>query len=36
MSPAHLKQHQLLGQGVLVVYKKIEDRLVFFGKFEIS
>ena len=30
MSPAHLKQHQLLGQGVLVVYKKIEDRLVIF------
>ena len=30
MSPAHLKQHQLLGQGVLVVYKKIGDQLVVF------
>ena len=30
MSPSHLKQHQLLGQGVLVVYKKIENRLVIF------
>ena len=28
MSPAHLKQHQVLGQGVLVVYKTIEGRLV--------
>ena len=28
MSPAHLKQHQVLGQGVLVVYKRIGGRLV--------
>ena len=28
MSPAHLKQHQVLGQGVLVVYKTISGRLV--------
>ena len=28
MSPAHLKQHQGLGQGVLVVYKRIGGRLV--------
>ena len=28
MSPAHLKQHQVLGQGVLVVYKTIDGRLV--------
>ena len=28
MSPAHLKQHQVLGQGVLVVYKTIGGRLV--------
>ena len=28
MSPAHLKQHQVLGEGVLVVYKTIEGRLV--------
>ena len=28
MSPAHLKQHQVLGQGVLVVYKPIGGRLV--------
>jgi hypothetical protein len=28
MSPAHLKQHQVLGQGVLVAYKTIDGRLV--------
>ena len=28
MSPAHLKQHQVLGQGVIVVYKRIGGRLV--------
>ena len=28
MSPAHLKQHQVRGQGVLVVYKTIGGRLV--------
>ena len=28
MSPAHLKQHQVLGQGVLVVFKRIGGRLV--------
>ena len=28
MSPAHLKQHQVLGEGVLVVYKTIGGRLV--------
>ena len=28
MRPAHLKQHQVLGQGVLVVYKRIGGRLV--------
>ena len=28
MSPAHLKQHQVLGQGILVVYKTIGGRLV--------
>ena len=28
MSPAHLKQHQVLGQGVLVVYKRIGGSLV--------
>ena len=28
MSQAHLKQHQVLGQGVLVVYKRIGGRLV--------
>ena len=28
MSPAHLKQHQVLGQGGLVVYKTIDGRLV--------
>ncbi len=28
MSPAHLKHHQVLGQGVLVAYKTIDGRLV--------
>ena len=28
MSPAHLKQHQVLGQGDLVAYKTIDGSLV--------